>query len=82
MGKRNELKLDCYQSLGNQNDFRRFSDFDEESRRIHYILSILLHISNAMSKEIDKKFSVFYPMQLIDYGIWALSQEININPAT
>lgn len=82
MGKHNELKLGCQQSFGNQNDFRQFSDFDEESLRIHYILSILLHISNTVSKEIDKKFSVFYPVQLLDYGIWALSQEININPAT
>lgn len=81
MGKCNELKLGCYQSFSNQNS-RQFCYFDEESLRIHYILSILLHISNTTSKEIDKTFSVFYPTQLFDYEIWALSQEININPAT
>lgn len=61
---------------------RQFCYFDEESLRIHYILSILLHISDTTSKEIDKKFFVFYPTQLFDYEIGALSQEININTAT
>lgn len=80
MGKCNELKLGCCQSFSNQNS-RQFYYFDEESLRIHYILSIVLHISNTTSKEIDKKFSVFYPIQLFDYETWALCQEININSA-